>query len=301
MSDSARTSIDRARERFENVKFISRRLDPEDERRFYAKLYSLAGNTCACPSLAYVLFYPEMVRYKVPCFVTGTEPAQMLGLYYNHIAPAFAYRFAQSRAALVLLGIARVLTLRPPLRRGQFHSLITMRQLAFGMSGIVKRSGYENELVSNVVTALGEVPHLVEPLRRAVRESSRSGNIPAFLQMDMDAIGGGTYDWNNVKRIISEDCGWIAPEGKGLHTSCRIERCKEYTQFRRFRDMKSRVIPFSAIEISLATRDRSLPRDEAISEIRAHLGFTLGDVPECALMYRYVGSDTVPVKNGEQL
>ncbi len=58
-----------------------------DLEKIYAQLYKLSGNTCACPSLAYLLFYPELVANRVPYFLVGNEPVQMLGLYYNHIAP----------------------------------------------------------------------------------------------------------------------------------------------------------------------------------------------------------------------
>ena len=50
-----------------------------------------SGSTCACPSLAYLLFYPELVANRVPYFMAGNEPVQMLALYYNHMAPKIAY------------------------------------------------------------------------------------------------------------------------------------------------------------------------------------------------------------------
>ncbi len=289
MSESARRSIENAKRKLDTVEFITRYVAAEDLRRIYQRLYTYSGNTCACPSLAYILFYPELCSLRVPYFIAGNEPAQMRGLYYNHMAPAIAYRFAESRCFSALINIGRVLTLRPPLRRGQFHTLAVMRQLAYG-DGLLKRlSGYQNELVSSVVRAIREVPSLLAPLRRAYRRSSRTGHIPAFVQVDLDAVAGGKYDWRAVRELITRECGWIAPEecDKGLHTSCKIEKCKEQSQFVRFWRMESQMIPFSALEIAIASRDGSLSREEAIAEIRESLGFSLHEVPECACMKEF--------------
>ena len=286
MSDSAKASIENAKKRFPEAEFITRSVCFTDLQKFYRKLYSLSENTCACPSLAYVLFYPELVEDRIPYFVAGNEPAQILGLYYNHMAPKLAYTFPDNRFLNFLLNTGRVLTLRPPLKRGQFHTLTTMRKLAYGGGKLQDLAGYRNELVDNVVEAIQEVPHLVEPLRRSIRRSSRTGNIPAFVQLDFDRISGGSYDWKNVKEQIVRECGWVPPQddGKALHTSCKIEKCKEYSQFIRFYHCRSRMIPFSALEISLASGNRNLSRQEAIQEMEESLGFSLTEIPECAIM-----------------
>lgn len=290
MSDSARRSIENAKKCFPNVEFISRSVAEADLRRFYRRLYSLSENTCACPSLAYVLFYPVMVEERVPCFMAGNEPAQILGLYYNGMAPEIAYRSADIKLLHFFIDLGRVLTLRPPLKRGQFHALTTMRQLAFGGGVVKKLAGYKNELVDNVVEAIGEVPGLVGPLRRAIRRSERTGRIPAFVQLDFDEISGGKYDWRKVKELLKNECGWVGPENtdKALHTSCKIEKCKEYSQFVRFYHCRSRMIPFSAIEMALAGRGRNLSRAEAMAEIESALGFSLTEVPECAIMRAFL-------------
>ena len=293
LSDSARQSIENAKTHLDGVEFIARKVANDDLRRMYRKLYALSGNTCACPSLAYVLFYPELVANRVPYFVAGNEPAQMLGLYYNHMAPKIAYTFPKNKLLNVLFGIGRVLTLRPPLKSGQFHTLATMKQLAYGDSRIKNMAGYSNELVSNVCKSLREIPQLTRPLRRAIRVSSLTGNIPAFVQVDFDEICGGVYEWSKIKQLIVRECGWVAPEQqeKGLHTSCMIENCKEYSQFVRFYRMESTMIPFSAIEISLASRNKHLTREQAMAELQTALGFSLDEPCACAVMRGYIEGD----------
>lgn len=291
MSRSAFLSIEGAKRSFPKVEFLARRISDEDLRRVYRKLYELSENTCACPSLAYVLFYPELVSLRVPYFVAGNEPAQILGLYFNHMAPKMAYRFASNRGMNILINIGRVLSFHPPFRPGQFQSLMTMKQLAYGDNPLKNLAGYRNDLVSNVVEAIHEVPALVAPLKRAIRSSSWSGHIPSFVQVDFDAISGGHYDWREVMGLLEKEAGYVVPSsaGKGLHTSCKIERCKEYSQFIRFYEMRSRMIPFSALEMAIASSGRNLSREDAIREIEEELGFSLEEVEECAIMKEYIG------------
>ena len=289
MSDSARKSIENAKKMLDSVEFISRKVANDDLRKIYSKLYALSENTCACPSLAYVLFYPELVANKVPYFVAGNEPAQLLGLYFNHMAPKIAYTFAENKLLNTIFNIGRVLTLRPPLKKGQFHTLTTMKQLAYGDNPIKNLLGYSNQLVYNVCEAINEVPNITKPLKKAIRTSSRTGNIPAFVQVDFDDICGGTYEWRKIKETIITECGWVPPEqnDKGLHTSCKIEKCKEHSQFVRFYHMRSTMIPFSALEIALASRNKNLSRDEALAELNESLGFSLNEIPECSIMKEY--------------
>lgn len=289
MSDSARQSIENAKKKLPNVTFIVRKVEDAALKHIYQELFKLNENTCACPSLAYILFYPEMVKYKIPYFVLGNEPAQIAGLYYNHMAPLYAYNFASNKGLNFLINVGRVLTLHPPFKSGQFQTLLTMKQLAYGDSIFKKIAGYENELVSNVCKAIKKEPELLKPLKKAIRSSSWSGNIPRFVHIDFNEISGGEYNWKKIKQLIIDECGWVAPidEGKGLHTSCKIEKCKEYSQFTRFYHMRSQMIPFSAIEMAIASRNKCLNKYEAINEIKNHLGFSLTEVPECQIMKDY--------------
>lgn len=293
MSKSAKQSIANAKKKLDNVEFVSKKINDKDLRKIYQKLYSLSENTCACPSLAYILFYPELVENNVPYFVAGNEPVQILGLYYNNMAPKITYRFAENKLLNFLINLTRVITLHPPYKPGQFQTLLTMKQLAYGDSALKKISGYKNPLLENINTAIGEVPSITKPLKKSIRRSSWTGNIPAFIHIDLNEISGGTYNWMEVKDIIEKECGWVGPEdtGKGLHTSCKIEKCKEYSQFQRFYHMRSQMIPFSALEIALASNNKNITRDEAIYELKETLGFSLEKIPECKIMEDYLKGD----------
>ena len=49
------------------------------------------------------------------------------------------------------------------------------------------------------------------------------------------------------------------------------------------------MIPFSALEIAIASRSRNLTREEAIAEMEQSLGFSLEEIPECAIMREFLG------------
>lgn len=291
MSESAKASIENAKVMLKNVEFISRKVSNQDLVKMYTKLYELNGNTCACPTLAYVLFYPEMVINKIPYFVAGNEPVQILGLYYNNFAPKITFKFPDSKFLNFLINVGRVLTLRPPFKKGQFHTLVTMKQLSKG-NKFVKMLKYRNVLLENVVTSIKEVEYITKPLRRAIRQSSWCGNIPAFINIDLNKIAGGVYDWREVKDILEKEIGWVGPKEseKGLHTSCSIEKCKEYSQFINFYNMKSTVIPFSALELSLASQSKNASKDEALKEMKNCMGFSLEEISECKMMKDYLNS-----------
>ena len=290
MSDSARASIQNAKIMLPTVEFITRQVAHQDLAAIYHKLYQISENTCCCPSLAYILFYPELVNTRVPYFVAGNEPAQIKNLFYNNMAPPIAYKYHQSKTLKFLLNVMRIMTLRKPFKPGQFETLTTMKQLTRPKTFLRKFVKYRNELLENVCLAIQEVPDLLKPLKRAIRYSSRTGNIPAFIHIDFNDINNGVYDWREIKDTLIKEVGWVAPSvaNKGLHTSCQIEKCKEYSQFKRFYEMKSTMIPFSAIELALATQSKALSKEEAIQEIKEAMGFSLQEVPECAIMRDYI-------------
>ena len=294
MSDSALKSIENAKEKLKNVTFVSKKVEDSDLRKIYRRLYDLERNNCACPSLAYIMFYPLMVEENVPYFVLGNEPVQMLNLYYNHLAPKIAFNQRSHKILNGFINVLRILTFRKPLRLGQFHTLSTMRQLAHGDSYIKKIAGYNNSLVTHVIESIREAQHLLLPLKKAIKYSSRTGRIPAFVHIDFNDVHNGNYEWTSVKEILKDEIGWESPisESKGLHTSCNIETCKENSQFLNFYHKKTRIIPFSAVEISLASRNKNITKEQGIEELKTHMGFQLAEVNSCKLIKEYMRKKT---------
>lgn len=294
MSDWARKSVEHARAALPEVDFLVEAAPEEALRTIYREVYALQGNVCICPSVAYVLFFARLAAWRVPYLVLGNEPAQCKNLIYNRMSPPFYFRPGAQAAARGLVNLGRLLTLRPPFAPGQMELYMTLRQLAFGRSPLTRLLRYKNELVEHTCRALARAPALLAPFRAAVKRAGRNAVLPALVHVDLDAAAGGVYDWNAVKRVLRREIGWVdAPDGgKGLHTSCSIERCKEWSQFSRFRAMESTVIPFSAVELSLASAGGALSRAQAVGELARHTGFTPEPPEETRLMLRFLRGPT---------
>lgn len=170
---------------------------------------------------------------------------------------------------------------------------MTVRQLAFGRSPVTKLLKYKNQLVENTCTSLAQAPDFLAPFQRAVKSAWRKAALPALVHIDFDDASGGVYDWAEVKELLTREIGWVdaSAEGKGLHTSCKIERCKEWSQFTRFLDMESAMIPFSAIELSLASAAGSVSREQAKAELRHHTGFFMEEPPENRMVTDFLKGD----------
>ena len=56
----------------------------------------------------------------------------------------------------------------------------------------------------------------------------------------------------------------------------------------RFYECRSKLIPFSALEISLASRNCGRSREETVYEMEHLCGFTLEEPPACAVMRAYL-------------
>lgn len=289
MSDNALQSIENTKRALPNVTFMSKKILPSQLAPVYKKLYELQGNTCACPSLAYLLFFPVLVDEQIPYLVLGNEPVQMKNLLFNGMAPPIAFEFATNRWLHLLANIGRLLTFSKPLYRGQFQMLATLTQLAYGDHPLKRLLGLRNTLVDNICTAIKESPELLEPLKLYLKKTRRSGSFPALIHIDMDRIAANNvYSWNSIKKSLQKQIGWVdtGAKDKGLHTSCQIERCKEYSQLNSFRNMLSDVIPFSALEISLAVGAGNVSREQAMEELHNHSGFSLSPPEEMEIMLR---------------
>ncbi|MCD8371889.1 MAG: hypothetical protein LUD27_01140, partial [Clostridia bacterium] len=275
MSKNALQSIENAKEKLKNVTFVSRKASDEATEAIYAEHYRLAGNTCMCPSFAYVLFYPLLVEERVPYVVLGNEPVQMQNLIFNNISPSFAFIPALQGLARFGVNILRILTFRKPFKCGQMQMYFTVKALSDGKIPFKDSGKYHNEQVANVCKALNSQPEFMEPFKKCVDKSVKRGFIPQLVHIDFDETLGGVYNWQQVKELLKEQIGWTDCEekDKALHTSCVIEKCKEYTQLKRFKDMQGRTIPYSAIELSLAVSSGCISREEAMEELKNSCGF----------------------------
>ena len=288
MSPWARESVENARRAMPEVDFWVEKAPDADLKAIYRELYRRQKNVCLCPAVAYVLFLPRLARERIPYLVLGTEPAQCRNFIYNRMAPPFYYRPWIQALARFGFNMGRAFTLRRPMGPGEVECYMMMRQYLTPPGG-KKRGLLHNEMMDNIAAALAQAPALLASFRETVERAGRQGGLPRLVHLDLDKAAGGLYRWDEIKAVLTREIGWVdAPvEGKGLHTSCAIERCKEYAQMIQFRDMKSQVIPFSAVELSLASASGTVGREEAVRELKEHSGFTPAPPAEWADMLAY--------------
>lgn len=299
MSDSALQSMEHAKKALPDTTFLIQEAPPDELQKVYAAFYKQQGNTCLCPSVAYALFFELCCTERVPYWILGNEPVQCQNLIYNRMSPAFYFRPGVQKAAHILMNVGRLCRLRRPFSKGQMEMYMVVRNLAFPQNRILTWFGYRNALVDSTRTAL-QAGAFTAPFREAVKCAGRTGRMPALVHIDFDAISpGGVYHWDKVKQLLQDELGWVdAPTtGKGLHTSCQIERCKEYTQWTAFQDMRSPMIPFSAIELSLAVSAGSVSRKQALYELQHHTGFQNTPPQEMDIMLKVLRHTPEPVED----
>ncbi len=290
MSENALNNIQKAKELLPEVTFVIREAPKDNLRNIYAKCYEQQRNVCICPSLAYILFFPILIDNSVPYLVLGNEPAQSKALIFNRLAPRTLYKPGTKKFLRFLYNAGRMLMLRKPFKEGQLEMYMTIKKLAFGNKGLSKIFGLDNDIINNLFESLAQAPELLVPLQKSVQRSKKDGILPALVHIDFNALSDtGSYDWQSIKKVLHNELNWEdAAKEKGLHTSCLIERCKEYSQLSDFRSMKSEIIPFSALELSIAVIQGSITREKAITEMKTQCGFTKTTPKETKLITDFI-------------
>lgn len=237
-NDSSRANMRAARRRLDNVEFIERTVRWEDIRRVSAYLFDRVGLPCICPVIASVLFYPVAVHEKVPFIMDGVEAAQT-----------------------IILSKVMGLTARPgaaPVSEAER----TLRQIRRFVAPDLASGDPWDAFLALVRDALGAV---YDPLRAAL-DVVDPEHPPLSKRLRSDTVYGS---WGAVREIIERELDWRMPEGQTglLHTSCDIETVKDWSQFRRFADMRTRQMPQSIIEISAAVHFGQITRDQALVEL----------------------------------
>lgn len=282
MSPNARENILQAKKRLTNVEFVERAVMPQQLGEMYKKNLKILGNTCLCPSLAYIIFYPLIASERIPYIITGVEDVQYKNLALNGFLSPRIYKLSQSQLLRALISAFRIITFHRPYKRGQLETVTYFKQIVLSDNFLKRVTGYHNEMVSALQQSFSSVHGIFKPLKDTLKRGGRTGNLPALAALNMDSISpGGRYDWDRIKEVLEKELGWkgAACNDKGLHTSCLVEDGKDYSQYIRFKNMESMMIPFSALELSFAVINGNISRDRALLELKAMKGFAK-DPPE---------------------
>ncbi len=276
MSSNSITSMKNAQRIFTNTNFISKKLTSDDQKAIYKKSYELMKNTCICPFAAYPLFIDDLRNFNVKYLVLGNEPAQPINLLFNRLSPKILYNPIFQTIYRTLYNIIRIFRGKKKLIKGQIEMLLLLETLAFGKPDYIKTNTIRNPLIRNIHESLKQAEIFMGKFQQTVKQSSIDGNIPALIHIDFNEILPDGYVWKDIKTLLKEKAGWndSSKENISLHTSCQIEKCKEFSQYQSFKDMNSDIIPFSALELSIAVNLGSLTREDAIREIKFNSGFS---------------------------
>ena len=114
---------------------------------------------------------------------------------------------------------------------------------------------------------------LYGPLDRLLERARKDESVflPQFLRLKTNELYGS---WSQVAELMKREMDWKMPPGqKGLlHTSCRIEKVKDYCQYMRFKNMRTTSFPQSIVEVSAGVYFGLISREEGLREVE-ELGY----------------------------
>ncbi len=257
-NESSLQNMRAARYHLPNVEFVERSLPWDLVKEVSADLFDEVGLPCICPIIAAVLLYPLAAVEKIPLVMDGVEAAQLIILSKIMELPAASHAGQLSDRELTIRQLTRFI--RPNLDSGdpwdQFLLLVK------------NKLGRAYDALENVLA------------------TTPPEELPLMKRLKSDELYG---TWNDVRTIIEKELGWRMPKGQQglLHTSCDIETVKDYSQFRRFSDMRTRSMPQSIIEISAAIYFKQITREEGLVELKER-GY-YGPPPQLDMLLNKIG------------
>ncbi len=237
-NESSLRNMRAARYKLPTVEFIERSLPWDLVQKVSVDLFDEVGLPCICPIISAVLLYPLAVTEKIPFVLDGVEAAQLIILSKIMELPATSKSGQLSDRELTIRQITRYI--KPDIDSGDPWDLFLQR----------------------IKDKLGRA---YDPLQHALA-TTLPEELPLLKRLKSEEIYG---TWSDVRAIIEKEMDWRMPKGqKGLlHTSCDIETVKDYSQFRRFTDMRTGSMPQSIIEISAAVHFNHITREEGFIEL----------------------------------
>ncbi len=237
-NESSLQNMRSARYKLPNVEFVERSLPWDLVQSVSTELFDEVGLPCICPIISAVLLYPLAAIEKIPFVMDGVEAAQLIILSKIMNLPAATKSKQLTDRELTIRQVTRYT--KPHLGSGDPWD--EYLQLIKGKLG-------------RAYDSLDHVLATIPP-----------EELPLMKRLKSDEVYG---TWRDVRNIIEKELDWRMPEGqKGLlHTSCDIETVKDYSQFRRFADMRTASMPQSIIEISAAVYFGHITREDGLVEL----------------------------------
>jgi hypothetical protein len=260
-NDSARDNIRRAMARLTNVEFVERTVAWDAIRQAMAGQFRRVGMPCLCPTVAFALFYPLAAQEHIPLVLTGIEEVQLAIMEY-------VFPVAAPAAA-------------PLTPRQQTLAFLKFRALP---APIHTPLAYHQEWTNYHASIREQLAPLYDPLLETLRRADAEPDvaIPLIKRLRTNESYGR---WSDVVALLGRELDWRMPAGQRgmLHTSCRIETVKDYTQYMRFRNMRTTFFPQSIVELSASVFFGLMDRAEALEHL-AELGYLRPPPPLAPLL-----------------
>ncbi len=254
-NETCRRNLRRALELLPQVELVERTLSRDDIRAAMHAQFGNVGVPCLCPTVAHALFFPLAEQERIPVVMQGVEEVQLAVMSY--VMHSLQSGKGQAPA-------------EPPSIRQQTLQFLDMVVNAPEPANPFSLSADFIHYQRSIRSVLAPI---YAPLHRMLERAKgdESAFLPQLRRLRTNELYG---TWAEVAELMHREMDWrMPPDHKGLlHTSCRIEKVKDYCQYMRFRNMRSTFFPQSIVEVSAGVFFGLLSREQGLEEV-AELGY----------------------------
>ena len=232
MQESARQNVRSAKKRLSNVDFIEFTMRQDHLKTLMRLFQHQMGTPCICLPLFHFLFYPIAFREKAPLFVDGIEKVQVMGRYL------------------------------PGRQDTRSYTERVLGDVVAGFKAMMAECKKDPGLRESMRPLFAQVDEFVSIVEDPVHK-------PCLPTIKHLSDTGLCKTWDDMHRTVERELDWKMPEGQAglLHTSCRIEKLKDYLQLQRYRAAQSATVPQSILEISAAIYYGFITRERGLMEL----------------------------------
>lgn len=249
-NDTCRENMRRAMRILPDVEFVEHTLPWSMVRQAMRDQFERVGHPCLCPTVAHALFYPLAVQENIPMIMHGVEEVQLAVMNYV---------------------MTEIRSGQPHKERVPDHRADTLNFLRMITKAAEPQQPYS--VNANLLQHMSSVRDLLAPVFRPLddiltrAENDPSMPVPILRRLKSNAAYGS---WAKAVELIKQEMDWQMPPGqKGLlHTSCRIEKVKDYCQFKRFQGTGAAFFPQAIVELGAGVYFGLVSREDALEELQ---------------------------------
>ncbi|MFW6326190.1 MAG: hypothetical protein ACOC0T_05495 [Desulfovermiculus sp.] len=249
-NDTSRENLRRSIRLLPNVELVERTLPWNMVRRAMHEQFTSVGLPCLCPMTAHALFYPLAVQEHIPLFMHGVEEVQLAVMNY------------------VMSEIQTTDPKKDAFPGHRANTLNFLRRIC-STQGPAQPMAINADFQRYMASIRSVLAPVYRPLEHILDQAEQNPEmpIPHLRRLQSNTSYGS---WPDMAALMSKEMGWQMPPGqKGLlHTSCRLEKLKDFCQFNRFQSMRSTTFPQSVVELGAGVYFGLISREAALEELQ---------------------------------